>query len=125
MPRKRPAPAEDDENKQQKTEGSDDWRAPLFFWHGKVTTDIDTEVTTWQGTWLASEDGLPSAADFKTAENTFKLTSCDFLPRDGVRLEDVCPFGRSGYWGGTFTLDKGDGFKDVSDIEHRIVCLLG
>jgi len=100
----------------------EDWRSPLYFWHGTVQTDWDNGVTTWEGTWIASKSGLPSAKEFAESPNTFKLSSSDFLDRDGVRLEDACPFGRSGYFKGSYKLDNdGQGFMDYSDLEHRLV----
>ena len=30
-----------------------DWRVPIFYWRGTLTGK------TWQGTWVASEFGLP------------------------------------------------------------------
>lgn len=129
MPRKvakRPAETDDTSNKQPKNEDVApesvvaDWRDQLYFWHGTVHTE-DHGETTWQGTWIASDSGLPSMAEFSASENEFKLTSNDFLARDEVGLEEMCPFGRSGYFTGTYKLDNdGSGFRDYSDDVHRI-----
>ena len=129
MPRKvAKRPAEDDEgsSKQQKVNDPpaeaavQDWRAPLYFWHGTVHTE-DSGETSWEGTWIASDTGLPSLAEFSASENKFTLVSNDFLIRDEVGLEEVCPYGRSGYFTGTYKLDNdGSGFQDYSDDIHRV-----
>ena len=52
MPPKRSAEdsAEEPKGKQKAARGATaDWRAPLFFWRGKV------DGTTWEGTWVASK----------------------------------------------------------------------
>ena len=123
MPRKtKRADSDEYQSKQMKAaEPVGDWRETLYYWHGPVSTD-EAGVTTWQGSWIASADGLPSPAEFEASSNAFKLMSNDFLVRDGVPLEDTCPFGRSGYFNGYYKLDNdGTGLRDYSDIEHRIV----
>ena len=45
-----------------------DWRVPIFYWRGKITNE-----TTWSGTWVTSETGLPSDAEFAESANTFAL----------------------------------------------------
>lgn len=99
----------------------EDWRSPLYYWHGTIVTGGDG-VTVWEGTWIASEDGLPTPAEFEASHNTFRLQSSDFLDRDGVPLEAHCPYGRRGDFTGSFKLNNdGRGFANYSDIEHRIV----
>ena len=124
MPRKvakRPAEGDGGSSKRQNLE-FDDWRSPLYYWHGQVSTDDHSGKTTWEGTWIASKDGLPTPSEFGKSPNSFKLVSTDFLSRDGVALEESCPFGRSGRFTGTFKLDNdGTGLRDYSDLEHRIV----
>ena len=90
-----------------------DWRAPLFFWRGKVVGN------TWEGTWVASTEGLPSDTEFAASPNTFKLTCSDPLP-------DVYKKGRTdgkpdlATFTGTYKLDNGDGLADYEDIEHQM-----
>ena len=100
-----------------------DWRSLLYFFHGTVQTNLSSGETHWQGTWVASSDGLPSPAEFDESPNKFNLVSTSFLARDEVALEDACPFGRSGDFKGRFSLDDdGSGtHREVSDIEHRVV----
>jgi hypothetical protein len=116
--------SESDSKRQKQKEDKpefDDWRAPLYFWHGSVRTD-DYGDTTWEGTWIASETGLPSPSEFEACKNTFKFVCTDFLERDGVGLEDACPYGRSGNFHGSFKLNNdGTGLRDYADLEHRIV----
>ena len=52
-----------------------DWRTPVFYWRGKVVGNA------WQGTWVASTDGLPSDAEFAKSPNTFKLKCSEALPK--------------------------------------------
>ena len=110
MPRKRPLP---------EPEPAVDWRAPLYFLHGEVFTDSSGEATTWQGSWVASEGGLPSLQEFGESEDTFSLTSPSFISV-GAPLEFRCPIGRSGSFSGNYT--QGDG-RTFSDHEHRLVVL--
>ena len=111
MPRKvkREGGSSDDHSKKRKGSSSsgdpeekpefDDWRNPLYYWHGTVHTD-EYGDTTWEGTWIASETGLPSPSEFENCTNTFKFVCGDFLERDGVGLEEHCPYGRSGNFNG-------------------------
>ena len=57
-----------------------DWRVPIFYWRGTLTDK------TWQGTWVASEFGLPSDDDFKASENTFKLECSEMLSLVGNQV---------------------------------------
>jgi hypothetical protein len=93
-----------------------DWRAPLFFWRGKV------DGTTWEGTWVASTEGLPSEAEFASSPNAFKLTcSVDlgalFSPTNSLLNEDAEHFAS---FTGSYKLDNGDGLADYEDKEHVI-----
>ena len=110
MPRKRRAPDE---------AGAGDWRQPLYFLHGEVFTEDDDETTTWKGTWVASESGLPALQEFEESEESFVLSSGDFLGT-GVPLEIRCPIGRSGTFSGSYTM--GDG-RSFGDHNHRLVVL--
>ena len=77
-----------------------DWRMPLFYWRGQWSKG------TWQGSWVASEDGLPSDADFQESTSTFKLSA------EKGEL--------AGKLAGSYKLDNGDGPADYSDIEHIV-----
>ena len=77
-----------------------DWRVPLFYWHGEV------KQGTWQGTWVASEDGPPSAADYAGSANTFKLVAATSTLHDALT--------------GSYKLDNGDGPANYSDVEHKV-----
>jgi len=89
-----------------------DWRMPIFYWHGSVTGN------TWEGTWVASADGLPSAVDFQESANTFKLECSDALPSICHDSSEVG--GAGAILTGSYKLDNGDGLADYSDIEHQI-----
>ena len=78
-----------------------DWRMPLFYWRGTVTAG------TWEGLWVASEEGVPTAAEFAASTNSFKL-----ICADGGQLE--------GNLTGSYKLDNGDGPADFSDLEHKV-----
>ena len=81
-----------------------DWRAPLFYWRG--TTG---ENGGWVGTWVASEEGLPSDAEFKAAPTTFSLVADKALTN----------YGHTGsFVSGSYKLDQGDGLGNYSDLLH-------
>ena len=119
MPPKRSAEdsAEEPKGKQKAARGAPaDWRAPLFFWRGKV------DGTTWEGTWVASTEGLPSEAEFASSPNAFKLTcSVDlgalFTPTNSLLNKDSEHFAS---FTGSYKLDNGDGLADYEDKEHVI-----
>lgn len=90
-----------------------DWRAPLFFWRGRV------DGNTWEGTWVASTEGLPSDADFAASPNTFKLTCSDALPQV-YRKGFVDGEPSNATFTGSYKLDNGDGLADYEDLEHEI-----
>lgn len=117
MPKRKAVESTSEKKRTTHNQDPNSWREVLYFWHGTLSTDESSGETIWEGTWIASEDGLPSTAEFDTSENTFRLTSSAFYVRDGVPLEARCPFGRSGHFAGYFLLDG----KDCSDIEHRLV----
>jgi len=93
-----------------------DWRQSAFYWRGAVSG------STWEGAWVASDEGLPSDADFAASTNTFKLVC-------STALSNVYPCGAREHGGGTFTgeykLDNGDGPADYSDLEHEIFAYNG
>ena len=89
-----------------------DWRTPLFFWRGEVSSN----GTSWSGTWVASADGLPSDADFAASANTFTL-SCS----ENISTMSDGPSGTADAPAATLTGSyKGDGQEDISDTEHSI-----
>ena len=85
-----------------------DWRTPVFYWRGSVTG------STWEGTWVASLDGLPADADFASSANTFKLECSCPLATVYEHCEEEVSFT------GSYKLDNGDGPEDFSDLEHTI-----
>ena len=93
-----------------------DWRQSAFYWRGAVSG------STWEGAWVASDEGLPSDADFAASTNTFKLVC-------STALSSIYPCGAREHGGGTFTgeykLDNGDGPADYSDLEHEIFAYNG
>jgi len=99
--------------------GGADWRNTLYFMHGEVSTNETGDVTIWEGTWVASEGGLPSLQAFEESGDSFRLTSSDFLGA-GVPLEIRCPFGRSGEFKGTYVPETGSKFYDY---EHNLVVM--
>jgi len=101
--------------------------------HGSVCTDEHVGTTTWQGTWLASDKGLPSLAAFRASKNEFSLSTPDFHAT-GVPLEVRSPIGRSATFTGRYTLSEADADEDddesgeepkqwFTDYEHRIVVM--
>jgi hypothetical protein len=89
-----------------------DWREPIFYWRGTVdSSSIGSDV--WEGTWVASAEGLPTAEEFKASENTFSLTCSDALGMLVMTEED-------GRFFGSYKLDNGGGPEDFSDIEQTI-----
>ena len=125
MPRKRPAENESRDGGNRKAKATD-WREPLYFLHGEVTTEFAArrgeeveEVTVWRGTWLASENGLPSIDEFNDSGDSFSLTTAEFLGT-GVPLEEHCPIGRSGGFKGLYTMADGRTFQDY---DHKMVIM--
>jgi hypothetical protein len=122
MPRKRPiqpeAAAASSNSHRKKPVIGPDWRQNLFYLHGDVYTDGDE--TVWEGTWLASEESLPSARQFAEAPDSFKLTTRDFLGT-GIFLEEHSPIGRSGKFSGLYKVNYGE--RKYSDIDHRMVVM--
>lgn len=107
MPKRKPAAAAAPKRKQKK-----DWRTPLFYWRGGIAG------TTWEGTWVANDAGLPSDAEFEASPNTFKLECSRPLARlyegvDGHR-------GAEATLTGSYKLDNGDGPADYSDTRQTI-----
>ena len=103
--------------KQKKKKGASepqaDWRTPLFYWRGRV---VD-EGTKWEGTWVASAEGLPSDADFAASANTFALVAAgdDLLSS----WAGGAPSGAArGSFSGSYKLDQGGGLEDFSDHTH-------
>ncbi len=94
-----------------------DWRVPIFYWRGKITNE-----TTWSGTWVASETGLPSDAEFAESANTFAL-ECSKKIGKLVRMSDGEALDvPTATFKGSYKLDNGDGLEDYSDNSHTI-CL--
>lgn len=94
--------------KKQKTRKAPaaDWRTPVFYWRGSVAG------CTWEGSWVASADGLPSDAEFEASANTFKLECSRPLSR-------IYRGGEAAFTG-TYKLDNGEGPEDYSDVAHVI-----
>ena len=92
----------------KKAKRASDWRSPLFYWRGTVAGGV------WEGTWVASTDGLPSDADFAASANSFKLTSST------AHLGTLHAVDGGASLTGMYKLDNGEGLADVSDIEHRV-----
>jgi len=84
------------------------WRDPLFYWRGAVSPS-----GAWQGSWIASEAGLPSDDAFSASTNTFQLQSA-------IPLAPPAPGGQSTDFTGSYLLDNGDGPNSYSDFEHSI-----
>ena len=102
--------------KKEKKPPAPDWRQPVFYWRGAVTGAV------WEGTWVASTDGLPSDADFKDSANTFRLECGKPLSTLAkARGEDRA----AAFAGGTYKLDNGEGLGDYSDLEHKIFAFNG
>ena len=80
MPLKRSSSCSSQAKKRQTS--APDWRVPIFYWRGKITNE-----TTWSGTWVASETGLPSDAEFAESANTFAL-ECSKKIGKLVRMSD-------------------------------------
>ena len=91
-----------------------DWRQPAFYWRGTVTG------CTWQGTWVASAEGLPSNSDFEESANTFKL-ECSVA----LASKQTHRTGGSGTFSGSYKLDNGDGLDDYSDLQHDFFAING
>jgi hypothetical protein len=141
MPPKRKAAAAPAAGKRKKAPAPD-WRVPLFYWRG----EWDEEQKSFAGTWVASEDGPPSADEFATSANTFKLvltptgggggsvtaipsfiesSFSDKVAYDAWRLEQVGKGGKggstiAGLFEGKYKLDNGDGPEDYSDHRHEV-----
>ena len=94
--------------KRKKRAPASDWRMPVFYWRGSVAG------STWEGSWVASADGLPADADFASSANTFKLECSCPLDNKLQNSKDEVSFT------GSYKLDNGDGLEDFSDIEHTI-----
>ena len=64
--RKAAAPTTESNVKKKGKPPCADWRTPLFYWRGRVQEDDGTlpPTSTWDGTWVASAEGLPSDTDF-------------------------------------------------------------
>ena len=101
----------------QKKAPAADWRQSAFYWRGAVSG------TTWEGTWVASEVGLPSDADFAASTNTFKLECSTNLSR--VHNPPAGGQAGGGKFTGSYKLDNGDGPADYSDLEHEIFAYNG
>ena len=114
MPRKRPIP---DGGGEYEVPRGPDWRQPLFFLHG--TVDTEDGVTVFEGTWVASDEGLPSLASFEESRDSFRLTTGDFLDT-GVPLEEASPIGRSGKFGGIYKVGSGEVPRKYSDLDHKM-----
>jgi hypothetical protein len=112
MPPKRKAPASAPKRKAKRAP-SPDWRTPVFYWRGKV------DGSTWEGTWVASSEGLPSNEEFEASENTFKLKCSkplEDLYWDGKDYESAALASLTG----SYKLDNGDGLADYTDLKHEI-----
>ena len=98
-----------------------DWRVPIFYWRGTLTGK------TWQGTWVASEFGLPSDDDFKASENTFKLECSEMLSLVAAGSHNSTKNweAEGAKFTGSYKLDNGDGLEDTEDIEHLIWAVKG
>jgi hypothetical protein len=93
-----------------------DWRTPLFYWRGKINDE------KWSGTWVASDDGLPSDEAFAASANTFKLTCSEGIGMLVTLSEGCAAEAPTATFTGSYKLDNGDGLQDFSDTEHKI-CL--
>ena len=98
--------------RQKKKAPAADWRTPLFYWRGIVSQTASGE-DAWQGTWVASAEGLPCDAEFSASQNAFKLLSSEPLGMLAM-TEETCSLS------GSYKLDNGDGPEDHSDVTHRI-----
>ncbi len=98
--------------KKGKTAHIPDWRMTIFYWRGTVT------ATKWEGTWVSSQDGLPTDQMFQSSDNSFSLHTTQNLQVHGSdRAEGGGP-GPGGTFTGSYKLDNGDGLKDFSDVDH-------
>lgn len=113
MPPKRSRASGSSSKAKKRRTPAPDWRTPIFYWRGKVTDE-----TVWSGTWVASETGLPTDADFAESANTFKLMCSKGIGTLGGSDKDA----PTATFTGTYKLDNGDGLDDYSDDSHRI-CL--
>ena len=93
-----------------------DWRQPVFYWRGTISG------SKWEGTWVASEAGLPSDADFAASTNAFKLVCSTpvFESVGSLQSPGLGGNGGSGTFTGSYKLDNGEGPADYSDLEHEI-----
>lgn len=110
MPPKRKAPSTSAPKRKAKKAPAPDWRTPLFYWRGKV------DGSTWEGTWVASTEGLPSNEEFEASENTFKLKCSKTLGNVWQHDDDDEPVSFTG----SYKLDNGEGPADFTDIKHEI-----
>jgi len=102
--------------KRKKRAPTSDWRQPVFYWRGTVSG------STWEGSWVASDAGLPSDADFAASTNTFKLFCSTTLSRVHASAGEQ---DGGGTFTGSYKLDNGDGPADYSDVEHDIYAFNG
>lgn len=120
MPPKRKAPTASASKRKAKKAPAPDWRTPVFYWRGKV------DGHTWEGTWVASTEGLPTNEEFEASENSFKLKCSGISEHDSRDLGDLYWDGKDheseslGQLTGTYKLDNGEGPADYSDRKQEI-----
>ena len=66
-----------------------DWRVPLFYWRGS----FDAGFKRWTGTWVASDEGVPTPNDFAESANTFalELAATDVSAPEVAEMEVYMP----------------------------------
>lgn len=114
--RKVQAPTSEDEGNMNEQ----DWRAPLFFWKGKL--DLEDEVLRFVGSWVSgpAESGVPTSKTYTDTQesNSFQLSckkkqwkqiSKEQSTNTGSSARLACVCGLSGNFKGSYLLDQGDG----------------
>ena len=100
----------------RKASEASDWRATVFFWRGALTLSGDRDLV-WAGAWVGSTGpGEPSADEFASSENVFRLTAKTQL--EVLSVESMQ--GQTWSFIGTYKLDQGGGcgLETFSDLEH-------
>jgi hypothetical protein len=90
----------------------EDWKAPLFFWRGKLS--FEGATLSWDGTWVSGmlEEGTP---DTFASASTFRGTTPFHGPLTLTALAGATLDFKTSY-----LLDNGDGLQRFEDARHVV-----
>lgn len=91
----------------------EDWKAPLFFWRGKLS--LEGATLSWDGTWVSGmlEEGTPDT--FASSASTFRGTTPFHGPLTLTALAGATLEFKTSY-----LLDNGDGLQRFEDVRHVV-----